>query len=84
MKNRATLSVHSGEFHDPHGAVMPPIYATSTFAQPAPGDTYRLRIPVAATPPPRKGDRHRRLGRHAGTPSRQGLAAISTVLELLG
>ena len=33
MKNLATLSVHSGEYHDPHGAVMPPIYATSTFAQ---------------------------------------------------
>ncbi len=31
MKNLATLSVHSGEYHDPHGAVMPPIYATSTF-----------------------------------------------------
>ena len=38
MKNLATLSVHSGEFNDQHGAVMPPIYATSTFAQPAPGE----------------------------------------------
>ena len=38
MKNLATLSVHSGEFNDQHGAVMPPIYATSTFAQPSPGE----------------------------------------------
>ena len=38
MKNLATLSVHSGAFNDPHGAVMPPIYATSTFAQPSPGE----------------------------------------------
>ena len=37
MKNLHTLSVHSGVFNDGHGAVMPPIYATSTFAQPAPG-----------------------------------------------
>src|SRR5690606_27655178 len=29
---------HSGEYHDPHGAVMPPIYATSTFAPPAPAE----------------------------------------------
>ena len=38
MKNLATLSVHSGAFNDQHGAVMPPIYATSTFAQPSPGE----------------------------------------------
>ena len=37
MKSYSTLSVHSGTFSDAHGAVMPPIYATSTFAQPAPG-----------------------------------------------
>nr|VUD29357.1 cystathionine gamma-lyase [Raoultella sp. NCTC 9187] len=37
MKNLNTLSVHGGTFNDAHGAVMPPIYATSTFAQPAPG-----------------------------------------------
>ena len=37
MTNLHTLSVHSGIFTDEHGAVMPPIYATSTFAQPAPG-----------------------------------------------
>ena len=38
MKNFATLSVHSGQVYDQHGAVMPPIYATSTFAQPSPGE----------------------------------------------
>ncbi|HDG1692250.1 TPA: PLP-dependent transferase, partial [Kluyvera georgiana] len=37
MKTFDTLSVHSGTFTDSHGAVMPPIYATSTYAQPAPG-----------------------------------------------
>ena len=37
MSSIHTLSVHSGTFTDSHGAVMPPIYATSTFAQPAPG-----------------------------------------------
>ena len=37
MTRLHTLSVHSGTFSDEHGAVMPPIYATSTFAQPTPG-----------------------------------------------
>ncbi len=37
MSSIHTLSVHSGTFTDSHGAVMPPIYATSTFAQLAPG-----------------------------------------------
>ena len=32
MSSIHTLSVHSGTFTDSHGAVMPPIYATSTFA----------------------------------------------------
>ena len=35
----ATRCIHGGQFPDPStGAVMPPIYATSTFAQSAPGE----------------------------------------------
>ena len=40
-KNRldfATRAIHGGQAHDPTtGAVMPPIYATSTYAQSSPG-----------------------------------------------
>ncbi len=86
MKNLATLSVHSGEFNDQHGAVMPPIYATSTFAQPAPGEHTGYEYSRSGNPT-----------RHAletaiaelesgtrGYAFASGLAAISTVLELLG
>ncbi len=34
----ATLAIHGGQAPDPStGAVMPPIYATSTYAQASPG-----------------------------------------------
>jgi cystathionine gamma-lyase len=85
MKNLATLSVHSGEFYDQHGAVMPPIYATSTFAQPAPGQHTGYEYSRSGNPT-----------RHAletaiaelesgsrGFAFASGLAPIATVLELL-
>ena len=35
----ATLAIHGGQSADPStGAVMPPIYATSTYAQSSPGE----------------------------------------------
>ena len=35
----ASRVIHGGQHVDPHtGAVMPPIYATSTYAQQAPGE----------------------------------------------
>lgn len=85
MKNLNTLSVHGGTFNDAHGAVMPPIYATSTFAQPAPGQHTGYEYSRSGNPT-----------RHAletaiaelesgsrGYAFASGLAAISTVLELL-
>ena len=85
MKTLATLSVHSGEFKDQHGAVMPPIYATSTFAQPSPGNHTGYEYSRSGNPT-----------RHAletaiaelesgtrGFAFASGLAAIATVLELL-
>lgn len=85
MKTLATLSVHSGEFHDQHGAVMPAIYATSTFAQPSPGNHTGYEYSRSGNPT-----------RHAletaiaelesgtrGFAFASGLAAIATVLELL-
>ena len=85
MTSLHTLSVHSGTFTDEHGAVMPPIYATSTFAQPAPGQHTGYEYSRSGNPT-----------RHAletsiadlesgtrGYAFASGLAAISTVLELL-
>ncbi|WP_288883314.1 PLP-dependent aspartate aminotransferase family protein [uncultured Kosakonia sp.] len=85
MKLLATQSVHSGVFHDQHGAVMPPIYATSTFAQPAPGQHTGYEYSRSGNP-----TRHtletaiaQLEGGTRGYAFASGLAAISTVLELL-
>lgn len=85
MKLLATQSVHSGVFHDQHGAVMPPIYATSTFAQPAPGQHTGYEYSRSGNP-----TRHtletaiaELEGGTRGYAFASGLAAISTVLELL-
>ena len=85
MKTLNTLSVHSGTFTDQHGAVMPPIYATSTFAQPAPGQHTGYEYSRSGNP-----TRHaletaiaELEGVTRGYAFASGLAAISTVLELL-
>ncbi|APG19661.1 cystathionine beta-lyase [Kosakonia radicincitans DSM 16656] len=85
MKNLATQSVHSGVFNDQHGAVMPPIYATSTFAQPAPGQHTGYEYSRSGNP-----TRHaletaiaELEGGTRGYAFASGLASISTVLELL-
>ncbi|ELQ6219997.1 PLP-dependent transferase [Cronobacter turicensis] len=85
MDKFATLSVHSGTHHDQHGAVMPPIYATSTYAQPAPGEHTGYEYSRSGNP-----TRHvleRAIAElEAGSQGfafASGLAAISTVLELL-
>lgn len=85
MKLLATQSVHSGVFHDQHGAVMPPIYTTSTFAQPAPGQHTGYEYSRSGNP-----TRHtletaiaELEGGTRGYAFASGLAAISTVLELL-
>lgn len=85
MTTLATRSVHSGAFNDQHGAVMPPIYATSTFAQPVPGQHTGYEYSRSGNP-----TRHAlesaiaelEGGKH-GYAFASGLAAIATVLELL-
>lgn len=85
MSKFATNSVHSGAFDDAHGAVMPPIYATSTFQQPAPGQHTGFEYS-------RSGNPTRQVLENAiaeleggkyGFAFASGLAAIATVLEML-
>ncbi|MEX5381548.1 PLP-dependent aspartate aminotransferase family protein [Cronobacter muytjensii] len=85
MDKFATLSVHSGTHHDQHGAVMPPIYATSTFAQPAPGEHTGYEYSRSGNPTRHALERaiaELEAGRQ-GFAFASGLAAISTLLELL-
>lgn len=82
----ATRCIHAGQAPDPStGAIMPPIYATSTYVQESPG---RHRgYEYSRTHNPTRGAYERCIadlegGTH-GFAFASGLAAASTVLELL-
>lgn len=56
-----TKTIHGGQSHDPaYGAVMPPIYQTSTYAQSTPGVTRGMNIPAHTTPLEMLWNRHLR------------------------
>ena len=82
----ATLAIHGGQHPDPStGAVMPPIYATSTYAQSSPGEHQGFEY--SRTHNPTRFAYERCIaGLEGGTRGfafASGLAATSTLLELL-
>ncbi|AGQ30337.1 trans-sulfuration enzyme family protein [Serratia liquefaciens] len=80
-----TLTVHAGYTPDATGAVMPAIYATSTYAQPAPGEHTGYEYSRSANPTRTSLESaiaELEGGSH-GYAFASGLAACSTVLELL-
>ncbi|ARZ01524.1 PLP-dependent aspartate aminotransferase family protein [Yersinia ruckeri] len=80
-----TLTVHAGYTPDSTGAVMPAIYATSTFAQPAPGEHTGYEYSRSGNPTRsalEKAIAELENGSR-GYAFASGLAACSTVLELL-
>ncbi|OGA41389.1 MAG: cystathionine beta-lyase [Betaproteobacteria bacterium RIFCSPLOWO2_12_FULL_68_19] len=81
-----TKVIHAGQPPDPRtGAVMTPIYATSTYAQSSPGE--HKGFDYARTRNPTRDALEACLaeleGGHAGFAFASGMAAIGTVLELL-
>jgi len=87
-KNRlafATRTIHGGQYPDSlTGAVMVPIYATSTYAQASPGVNKGYEYSRSANPTRSAFERaiaDLESGQH-GYAFASGLAAISTVLEL--
>jgi len=81
-----TKVIHAGQAPDPQtGAVMTPIYATSTYAQSSPGE--HKGFDYARTRKPTRDALEACLaaleGGHAGFAFASGMAAIGTVLELL-
>jgi hypothetical protein len=80
----ATRVIHAGQSPDPStGAIMPPIYATSTFVQDSPACTRAGLRPLAQSHALGAGALRGRPGkRRARFAFASGLAAISTVLEL--
>ena len=81
-----TLAIHGGQSPDPStGAVMPPIYATSTYAQTSPG--VHQGFEYSRTHNPTRFAYERCVaaleGGARGFAFASGLAATSTILELL-
>ncbi|VEB44468.1 Cystathionine beta-lyase [Chromobacterium violaceum] len=85
MTDFHTLAVTAGAHEDPFGAVMPPIYATSTYRQHAPGEHTGYEYSRSQNPTREALERAvaELEGGIRGYAFGSGLAAISTVLELL-
>ena len=82
----ATLAIHGGQAPDPStGAVMQPIYATSTYAQSSPGVHQGFEYSRTHNPTRFAWERCEAAleGGSRGFAFASGLAATSTVLELL-
>ncbi|BAV96440.1 cystathionine gamma-synthase [Lysobacter enzymogenes] len=81
-----TLAIHAGQSPDPStGAVMPPIYATSTYAQSSPGQHQGFEYSRSHNPTRFAYERcvAGLEGGARGYAFASGLAATSTILELL-
>jgi len=81
-----TLAIHGGQAPDPStGAVMPPIYATSTYAQRSPGEHQGFEYSRSHNPTRFAYERGVAAleGGTRGYAFASGMAATSTVLELL-
>src|SRR6202163_1833268 len=82
----ATRVIHGGQRPDPlTGAVMPPIYATSTYVQSSPGvhKGYEYSRTANPTRDALQAAIANLEGGHAGFAFASGMAATATVLELL-
>ncbi len=82
----ATQTIHAGQHPDPStGAIMPPIYATSTYVQSSPG--VHQGYEYSRTQNPTRGAWERCIAAlesgSAGFAFASGMAAIATVLEML-
>ncbi|MBK1888713.1 PLP-dependent transferase [Undibacterium sp. 14-3-2] len=85
MSHPDTLSVHAGYQPDSTGAVMPPIYLSSTYAQRAPGEHSGFEYGRSGNPSRQAFERAlaELEGGTAGFAFASGLGAMTTVLELL-
>lgn len=85
-KGLQTKAIHAGQFADPTtGAVMPPIYTTSTYVQASPGDHQGFEYSRSHNPTRYAYERAvaaMENGTH-GFAFASGMAATSTIIELL-
>ena len=82
----ATRTIHGGQSPDPStGAIMPPIYATSTYVQSSPGEHQGYEYSRTQNPTRMAWERciaNLESGSH-GFAFASGMAAIATILELI-
>lgn len=85
MSHPDTLSVHAGYQPDSTGAVMPPIYLSSTYAQRAPGEHSGFEYGRSGNPSRQAFEQAlaELEGGIAGFAFASGLGAMTTVMELL-
>ena len=85
MSHPDTLSVHAGYQPDSTGAVMPPIYLSSTYAQRAPGEHSGFEYGRSGNPSRQAFEQAlaELEGGTAGFAFASGLGAMTTVMELL-
>ncbi len=85
-KKFATRTIHAGQSPDPStGAIMPPIYATSTYVQTSPGEHQGYEYSRTQNPTRMAWERciANLEGASHGFAFASGLAAIGTILELI-
>ncbi len=86
FKGLQTKAIHAGQFADPTtGAVMPPIYTTSTYVQKSPGDHQGFEYSRSHNPTRYAYERAvaaMENGTH-GFAFASGMAATATIIELL-
>ena len=85
-RGMSTRAIHAGQSPDPStGAIMPPIYATSTYVQSSPGEHQGFEYSRSQNPTRMAWERCVADLENAthGFAFASGMAAISTVLELL-
>ncbi|MGV6851898.1 MAG: trans-sulfuration enzyme family protein [bacterium] len=82
----ATLAIHAGQKPEPiTGAVMPPVFMTSTYVQPSPGEHTGYEY-TRTQNPTREAYEACVAGLEGGTKAfafASGMAAVATILELL-
>jgi cystathionine gamma-lyase len=82
----ATRAIHAGQAPDPTtGAVMTPVYYTSTYAQTAPGRAQGLRVLAHPQPDPVRPRGQPGVALEGGSHGfcfASGLAATSTLLQM--
>ena len=85
MTGFTTKAIHTTDRDNPYGSILPPIYTTTTYAQPCDGTEGPLRLPARRQPHPRGPRNHARNPRRRQARLRlpSGMGATAAALGIL-